>query len=218
MRWHEDRPLVGPRVHLRPLRAGDYEAWRDVRVRSRDWLEPWEPLPDPGQPDPVADVDAFRARCGAWERQRHFDAAYGFGIFLHGRELVGEVSLGSVQRGPAQSAYVGYWVGRDHAGQGLVPEAVVLVLAFAFESLGLHRVEAAIVPRNAASRRVAEKLGLRDEGTSLRFLQIRGRWEDHVRYAITAEEWTERGEDLRRGFLGAPSRAAGQPRRTTAGE
>jgi ribosomal-protein-alanine N-acetyltransferase len=82
-----------------------------------------------------------------------------------------------------------------------MPEAVAVVLRFAFDQLGLHRVEAAIVPRNARSRRVAEKLGMRDEGTSERFLQIRGVWEDHVRYAITAEEWSARKRELEGAFL-----------------
>lgn len=193
--------LTGPRVELRALRAEDWRQWRAVRERSREWLEVWEPLPEPGSPDPVTDAEAFRARCGAWERQRHFDTAYGFGIFLRSGEFVGEVSLGSVQRGPFQSAFVGYWIDREHAGHGYVPEAVVLVLRFAFEELGLHRVEAAIVPRNVRSRRVAEKLGLREEGISERFLQIRGVWEDHVRYAITSEEWAQRREELERTFL-----------------
>jgi len=82
-----------------------------------------------------------------------------------------------------------------------MPEAVAVVLRYAFEQLGLHRVEAAIVPRNARSRRVAAKLGLRDEGTSERFLQIRGVWEDHVRYAITAEEWAVRKDEIEHSFL-----------------
>lgn len=75
------------------------------------------------------------------------------------------------------------------------------MLRHAFEDLGLHRVEAAIVPRNHASRRVAEKLGLRDEGTARKFLQIRGVYEDHVRYAITAEEWAEHRAEIERRFL-----------------
>jgi ribosomal-protein-alanine N-acetyltransferase len=170
-------------------------------VRSRDWLEPWEPLGEPGASDPVTDAEAFKARCGAWERQRHFDAAYGFGIFLKKGEFVGEVSLGSVQRGPFQSANVGYWIDEGHAGRGYMPEAVALVLRYAFEELGLHRVEAAIVPRNKRSRRVVEKLGMRDEGTSERFLQIRGVWEDHVRYAFTLEDWTERKLGVEADFL-----------------
>jgi ribosomal-protein-alanine N-acetyltransferase len=193
--------LHGRRIDLRPLKGSDWDAWRDVRLRSANWLEPWEPLTEPGAPDPITDPEAFRARCGAWERQRQFDAAYGFGIFLRRGRFVGEVSLGSVQRGPFQSANVGYWIDEEHAGNGYMPEAVAVVLRYAFDELGLHRVEAAIVPRNERSRRVAEKLGMRDEGTSDRFLQIRGVWEDHVRYAMTAEEWADSKPDLAAQFL-----------------
>ena len=193
--------LVGARVLLRALRADDWDAWREVRIRCREWLERWEPLPDAGSADPVLDRDAFRARCGAWERQRHFDAAYGFGMFLTNGRFAGEVSLGSVQRGPFQMGYIGYWIDEKFSGNGYVPEGVVILIRFAFESLRLHRLEAAIVPRNAPSRRVAEKLGLRDEGTAERFLQIQGRYEDHIRYAITREEWAERGPALVEQFL-----------------
>jgi [ribosomal protein S5]-alanine N-acetyltransferase len=197
----KDASLVGPRVMLRALEPGDFEAWRDIRLRCRDWLEVWEPLPEPGSPDPVSDREAFRARCGAWERQRQFDTAYGYGLFLRDGTLLGEVSLGSVLRGPFQSGFIGYWVDEKQAGNSYVPEGVALVIRYGFEALGLHRLEAAIVPRNDKSRRVAEKLGLRDEGTARRFLQIRGVWEDHVRYAITREDWDARREALERTFL-----------------
>jgi [ribosomal protein S5]-alanine N-acetyltransferase len=188
--------LVGSRVLLRPLRAEDWDAWREVRIRCREWLERWEPAFEPGAADPALEREAFRARCGAWERQRHFDAAYGFGLFLAEGGFAGEVSLGSVQRGPFQMAYIGYWIDEALAGRGYVPEGVVLLMRHAFEKLTLHRLEAAIVPRNAASRRVAEKLGLRDEGIAKGFLQIRGVYEDHVRYAMTAEDWDARGDAL----------------------
>jgi ribosomal-protein-alanine N-acetyltransferase len=193
--------LVGARVLLRPLRVDDWDAWREVRGRCRTWLERWEPRPEPGSADPVTDREAFRARCGAWERQRHFDSAYGFGLFLLEGRFAGEVSLGSVQRGPFQMGYLGYWVDEALAGAGYVPEGVVILMRYAFETLHLHRLEAAIVPRNTASRRVAEKLGMRDEGTAKRFLQIQGVYEDHVRYAMTADEWDESGGDLVAKFL-----------------
>ena len=186
---------------LRPLEPSDHEAWRTIRIRSKDWLEQWEPLPEPGSRDPVVDRDAFRARCSAWDRQRQFDTAYGFGLFRRDDTLMGEISLGSVLRGPFQCAYIGYWIDREFAGCGYTPDGVAILIRHGFEDLGLHRMEAAIVPRNAKSHRVAAKLGLRDEGTALRFLQIQGVWEDHVRYAITYEEWTERRDDFERAFL-----------------
>ena len=83
--------LVGARVVLRPLQPDDWDAWREVRVRCREWLEQWEPRGDPGAADPTIDREAFRSRCNAWERQRHFDAAYGFGLFLDDGRLLGEV-------------------------------------------------------------------------------------------------------------------------------
>jgi ribosomal-protein-alanine N-acetyltransferase len=77
-----------------------------------------------------------------------------------------------------------------------MPEAVVTMMHYAFESLRLHRIEINIIPRNAPSRRVVEKLGLRFEGVAERYLEIDGAWEDHARYAITAEEWNDRAPEL----------------------
>ena len=138
---------------------------------------------------------SFAARCGIRERERHLGTGYGFGIFV-GERFAGEVTLSSIQRGPFQSAFIGYWIDQELAGRGLVPEAVVVTLRFAFEAISLHRVEISIIPRNMASRRVVEKLGIREEGIAQRFLEIDGAWEDHVRYAITAEEWAVREAKL----------------------
>ena len=189
--------LTGRRVLLRPLVVSDFEAWREVRVRSRDWLLKWEPRPLPGQPDATEDRRVFAARCGARERERQLGSGYGFGIFVgpDRTRFAGEINLSSVQRGPYQNAYVGYWIDEAVAGHSYTPEAFVVLCRFAFEELGLHRLQASIIPRNAPSHRVAEKVGLRNEGTALRYLEINGQWEDHVRYAITSEEWSERRED-----------------------
>lgn len=193
--------MSGPRVALRPLRVNDWEQWREVRLRNRTWLEQWEPAPEPGAPDAAQDREAFRARCGAIERQRHFDTAYSFGMFLASGAFLGEVSLGSIQRGAFQSAYLGYWIDEAHAGRGYTPEAVVILLRYGFEDLHIHRIQASIVPRNTASRRVADKVGLRDEGTAQRYLQIQGQWEDHTRYAMTAEEWRDQQGHLEATYL-----------------
>ncbi len=183
--------LVGRRVLLRPLKNQDFAQWRDVRRRGGEWLTKWEPRPAPGQPDVVEDERAFAARCGARDRERQMGTGYGFGVFVGGR-FAGEVNLNNVQRGAFQNAYVGYWIDPAQAGRGYTPEAVVVAFRFAFEEAELHRLQVAVVPRNRPSRRVAEKLGLRAEGTAIRYLEINGRWEDHIRYAITAEEWVER--------------------------
>jgi ribosomal-protein-alanine N-acetyltransferase len=187
--------LVGRRVVLRPLVMSDFAAWCRVRQGNTDWLIPWEPQRLPGQPDTTADKDAFSIRCSARDRERQLGTGYGFGIFVDG-ELAGEINLNAIHRGPFQNAYVGYWIAQEHAGHGYTPEALVLVLRLAFEQLHLHRVQVAIIPRNTASRRVVEKLKLRNEGIAERYLEINGRWEDHVRYAMTAEEWDVRRPEL----------------------
>ena len=192
--------LYGKRIMLRPLVASDFSSWSEVRVRNEGWLLKWEPMRVPGQPDAARDRDAFAVRCSARERERQLGAGYGFGIFVDGH-FAGEINLNSLQRGPFQNAYVGYWIDEGRAGRGYVPEAVVAVTKFAFEDLRLHRLQIAIIPRNSNSRRIMEKLRYREEGIALRYLEINGEWEDHVRYAIITDEWADRRSELTESWL-----------------
>jgi ribosomal-protein-alanine N-acetyltransferase len=187
--------LRGRRILLRQLQSADFEQWREVRRRNVDWLTKWEPSRPLNAPDVVEDRSAFALRCHAREREWQLGTGFGFGMFVGGT-FVGEINLNSVQRGPFQNAYVGYWVDEAHAGNGYVPEAVVIVARFAFEDQGLHRLQISIVPRNTRSRRVVDKLAIRNEGIAARYLEINGVWEDHVRYAITADEWVARRDEL----------------------
>ena len=180
--------LFGRRIVLRPLREQDFAEWSEVRRRNDAWLTPWEPRRPIGQLDPTVNRDAFAARCAARERDSAAGLAYGFGVFVD-RRLIGEINLNHVLRGAMQSGTVGYWIDQDWAGQGLIAEGVVVLAEFAFTQIDLHRLEICIVPRNYNSRRVMEKLGLREEGVAERFLEINGVWEDHVRYGFTVEEW-----------------------------
>ena len=193
--------LQGPRVVIRPLVPGDFKQWSEVRVRCGEWLTKWEPAPLPGYPDISTDKHAFSRRCAMRDREWNAGTAFGFGIFRDGR-FMGEVNINSVQRGTFQNAYVGYWIDRDCAGNGYMPEAVALVLAFAFEEIHLHRIQISVIPRNNSSRRVAEKLRLREEGIADRYLEINGVWEDHVRYGITSEDWQLKRDFYIRHFLG----------------
>ena len=188
--------LLGRRVVLRPLEGRDFEQWRSVRRENVDWLTRWEPKRIPGQADVIESRDAFTSRCSARAREWQLGTGYGLGIFTVDGDLAGEINLSSVQRGPFQNAYVGYWISQSHAGQGLTPEAFVVAAKFSFEDLGLHRLQVAIIPYNGPSRRVVEKLSLREEGIALRYLEINGVWEDHVRYGFTAEEWEARRDEL----------------------
>ncbi|MGQ0615562.1 MAG: GNAT family N-acetyltransferase [Acidimicrobiia bacterium] len=192
--------LFGRRVLLRPLVVSDFLAWQEVRRRNGDWLTRWETKRVPGQPDPVEDRDAFAVRCSARQRERQLGTAYGFGIFVGG-VFAGEINLTSIQRGPFQSCYVGYWIDEAFAGKGYMPEALVVLCRFAFDELHLHRVQVAVIPRNKASCRVVDKLGIREEGIAERYLEINGIWEDHVRYGVTVEEWAERGDALLREWV-----------------
>jgi ribosomal-protein-alanine N-acetyltransferase len=189
-------PLVlhGRRLTLRTLSESDYEAWLEVRERCHEWLLKWEPR-SANQPHLSEDRRSFVNRCSIRERERQLGTAFGFGMFV-GDRFGGEITLSSIQRGPLQSAFIGYWIDEALAGQGYVPESVVTLLQYAFDSLRLHRVEINIIPRNQSSRRVVEKLGLRFEGIAERYLEIDGAWEDHARYAITSEEWAERAPEL----------------------
>jgi ribosomal-protein-alanine N-acetyltransferase len=187
--------LHGARVVLRPLAPSDFKQWREVRRRNVQWLTKWEPQRIPGQPDTIEDKGAFSSRCSARDRERQLGTAWGFGIFVDGL-LRGEMNINSIQRGPFQNCYIGYWIDEGCAGEGYAPEALVAVMRFAFEELRLHRVQIAIIPRNTPSRRVVEKLNIREEGVALRYLEIDGNWEDHVRYAVTSEEWEVRREEL----------------------
>lgn len=162
---------------------------------------PWEPARLPGLPDVVEDPAAFGARCAARHRERQLGTGYGFGVFVDG-DLVGEINVSNIARGPFQNCYIGYWIDELRAGQGLTPEGLVLVLRFCFEELHLHRCQISIVPRNESSLRVMEKLAIRHEGVALRYLEINGVWEDHVRHAMTLEEWQARGHELLDEWIG----------------
>ncbi len=121
------------------------------------------------------------------EDARAAGTTYAFTIRAEGA-LVGRVTLSQVFRKTFQSCYLGYWVGEEHNGRGYATAAVGRAIGYAFDELGLHRVQANVMTRNPRSARVLERNGFRKEGLALRYLQIAGRWEDHYMYAITRED------------------------------
>jgi ribosomal-protein-alanine N-acetyltransferase len=177
------------------LTPADFPQWNDVRVRNERWLTPWEPLRLPNSADPTRNRDAFSSRCATRDRERQVGSAYGFGLFVD-NAFAGEININNVVRGAFQCGVIGYWIDERHAGKRYVAEGVVALARFAFEELHLHRLEICIVPRNTNSRRVMEVLNIRSEGVALRYLEINGTWEDHMRFAMTVEEWDARRDEL----------------------
>jgi ribosomal-protein-alanine N-acetyltransferase len=180
--------LMGRRVTLRAPRLADYTAWRALRRDSRDFLRPFEPRWT--EADLSQRVYAERLRRGREEARAGTD--YTFLIFLRAdgtEQLVGGLTLSNVRRRAAQYVTLGYWMGHPFAGRGLMTEAVGTVIPFAFDTLGLHRIHAAFLPANIASRRVLEKNGFREEGYAENYLQIDGKWCDHVLFALTRERY-----------------------------
>ncbi|MGM0431747.1 MAG: GNAT family N-acetyltransferase [Spirochaetota bacterium] len=104
---------------------------------------------------------------------------------------IGNMSLSHIIRGNFQSAFLGYQLDEKHTGQGYMQEALQVMLSIAFKQLRLHRVEASIRPENTPSRRLAEKLGFREEGLGTSYLNINGRWVDHLRYTLLEDQWSE---------------------------
>lgn len=165
------------RVHLRPPRMSDWQVWAELREVSRDFLVPWEPT----WPRDALSKAAFRRRLDHVRQEWEQETGYSFLVFRAADEvLVGGVTLSNVRRGVAQTASLGYWVGAPYARQGYMSEALLAILRFAFESLGLHRMEAACLERNEASRRLLEKSGFGRIGYARQYLKIDGRWQDHV--------------------------------------
>lgn len=164
---------------------GDYPAWAALREDSRAFLTPWEPT------WPLNDLTkpAFRRRIRRYLQDIREDNAYPFFIFRSDNDsFIGGVTLSNIRRGVTQSASLGYWVGAQHARQGLMTAAVTALAPFVFDQLGLHRLEAACLPSNAASIRLLEKVGFTREGFARRYLRINGIWQDHLLYAMLSDD------------------------------
>ena len=180
-----DEQLVAPNVYLRPPRDSDWREWAELREVSRDFLEPWEPT----WPKDALTRSAYRRRLRHYAEQWRNGSGYSFFVVRRSDAvLLGGLTLSNVRRGITQSGSLGYWIGELYARQGVMTEAVRAALCFCFDNLTLHRVEAACLPANIASRRLLDKCGFREEGYATKYLKIDGEWADHVLFAKLREE------------------------------
>ncbi len=168
------------RMTLRLPLHEDFRHWAGLREASADFLKPWEPS---WSTDHLT-RKSFSAR--VYWAQRASSEESALPLFLIRREdnrLLGAVTLDNIRRGPAQAGTIGYWIGAPYARQGYMREAVVALIHYAFTRLDLSRIESACLPENAPSRGLLEKCGYKYEGVAQSYLQINGRWRNHVLYA-----------------------------------
>lgn len=184
IRPDEDLELIrGQLLFLRQPSIADYAEWSELRAQSRAHLTPWEPT---WSHDDLSRA-TFRRRLRAYAKDIRDDVSYPYYLFeASAGTLIGGITLSNVRRGSAQTASLGYWMGANYAGRGYMRAAVETLIPVAFGGLRLHRLEAATMPRNAASVRVLEASGFEREGLARAYLKINGRWEDHLLYSRLA--------------------------------
>ena len=180
------QPVIqGGGVYLRYPRIADFPHWARLRGESRAFLAPWEPV---WASDELT-KGAFRRRIKRYQKEARLDSAYAFFVFRGEDDvLMGGCTLSNVRRGVTQCCALGYWIGERFSRQGYMYEAVRALVPFIFSTLGLHRIEAACLPSNQASQSLLAKVGFRQEGVALRYLQINGEWRDHVLFALLSDE------------------------------
>jgi ribosomal-protein-alanine N-acetyltransferase len=181
-----DTILTGQQVMLRSGDPADWRAWRTMRETSRDFLTPWEPTWSENALSYNYFSGMLRRHWRDWRRGR----GYAFFIFRkNGDEtrgdLIGGITLSDVTRGIAQKGTLGYWMGKPYAGNGYMTEAASLVCDFTFERLRLNRIEASCLPHNEPSKRLLARLGFEEEGFAKAYLQINGKWHDHLLWGKT---------------------------------
>ena len=169
------------RCYLRLPNLNDFESWVNLRKKSEDFLSKWEPERDRN----FYSMTLFRSRV-KWAKKK-FNEKKVIHAFIFRRDdglLIGAVTLDNVRRGAAQSGSIGYWLGEPFQKKGYMFEAVQALVFYVFKNFDLSRLEAATLPENQASRSLLERVGFKYEGVSQSYLQISGRWRNHVMYAL----------------------------------
>ncbi len=189
--------LETPRLMLRTIGLDETPAVLDFVVRNREFLREWEPAREPVYYTEAEQQRYIRHDLDLMEQGTLLK------LWISKRvdpsRIIGSVSLSNIVRGAFLSCHLGYRMDKEENGKGYMTEAVKMAAEYAFRALILHRIEANIMPRNPASLRVVEKLGFQPEGLAKKYLQINGKWEDHL-HMVLLNEALEQGEaEFRRG-------------------
>lgn len=169
------------RLILRSLEIDEADLYLDYLVRNKDFLAEWEPQ---------RNEEYYKLKNAENILQQKIfenETKKGVHLFLFLKDekyLIGSISISNILWGAFLSCFLGYKLDKDYINKGYITEGIEEVISICFNDYRLHRIEANIIPRNAASIRVAEKLGFEYEGTSKKYLEINGKWEDHHHYVL----------------------------------
>ena len=172
--------ILTARLSLRLPEHRDFREWAKLRHESKAFLSPWEPI---WAADHLSRASFTNRVYWSQRAVKNGNAVPLFVFHKEAGQLVGAITLDNIRRGPSQMGTIGYWVGQQYARQGFMSEAIIAMVAHAFGALDLSRVESACLPNNLASRGVLEKAGFKYEGVAQSYIQINGRWRNHVLYA-----------------------------------
>jgi [ribosomal protein S5]-alanine N-acetyltransferase len=181
--------IQGDKIYIRFLEEKDVEAYTNLQVKNKEFFRKYVTT----RTDEFYTLEFQKQLIKNNIHAREKDEKYVFGIFeMDTDKLVGNVALTEIFRGPLQSCYIGYYLDLECNGKGYMSEAVKLSVAFGFDELHLHRIEAGVMPHNTGSIRVLEKAGFQKEGIARRNVNINGKWEDHQVLAIIEDDYASK--------------------------
>lgn len=174
--------LHSERLILKLLDENDAELVLAYLLRNKEFLRPWEPE----RSEEFYTLEAQKRLLANETGQYRSGELHKLWIFRREQPemVIGSVTLSNIVHGVFQSCHLGYRLDAGEVNRGYMTEAVRLMIDYAFKGLGLHRIEANIMPRNEASLHVVRKLGFYEEGKALKYLKINGSWEDHLHMVI----------------------------------
>ena len=182
--------IDGKRLYLRKPVAADAAAWVNLRLRNIHFHAPFSPQPTVKS----LTIAGYKKRLAQYNSDWRQDRAFVFFICTRGSTevqgkdaIIGTITIGNVVRGAGQMASLGYWLDEAYTRQGYMTEALDLAIHYAFHNKGLHRLQAASLPENAASIGVLKKSGFVEEGIARQYIRIAGVWRDHLIFSRTAE-------------------------------
>ena len=173
----KEKKLIGEKVLLRKPKIDNWKEWAELRQRSRNFLQPWEPK----WPDNFLTRESFTSFVNISNISLKKKDNYNYFIFnKQTNSLMGGISLTNYKSEAYKSITIGYWMGKEYAGKGYMRDALNLICEYCFNDLNLNRIEAACLPKNLVSKKVLLNVGFKVEGYAKKYLNINGKLEDHL--------------------------------------